>query len=108
MGRVFAHDEVEGESVFVQWHNVAVEDQLDFEEVFSTGTFQKRVPHHAVVLDGSDDEDEEEDDDNDDDGSAEDGADDDGEDDDGAGSDDEDDDDEDEEASYDVMVRSTR
>jgi hypothetical protein len=98
---------VEGKSVFVQWHNVAVEDQLDFEEVFSTGTFQKRVPHHAVVLDGSDDDYEDEDDDNDDDGSAEDGA-----DDDGAGSDDEDDedddDDEDEEASYDVMVRSTR
>jgi hypothetical protein len=84
---------VEGKSVFVQWHNVAVEDQLDFEEVFSTGTFQKRVPHHAVVLDGSDDEDEEEDD-----GSADNGE-DDGADEDGDGSDDEDDDDEDDEES---------
>jgi hypothetical protein len=46
---------VEGTSVFVQWHNVAVEDELDFEEVVSTGTFQKRVPHHARILDGSED-----------------------------------------------------
>src|ERR1700686_5355204 len=96
MGRVFAHDEVEGESVLVQWHNVAVEDQLDFEEVFSTGTFQKRVPHHAVVLDGSDDEEEE--DDGEDDGADEEGE-DDGADEDGDGSDDEDDDDEDDEES---------
>ena len=87
MGRVFAHDEVEGESVFVQWHNVAVEDQLDFEEVFSTGTFQKRVPHHAVVLDGSDDEEEEDD------------GEDDGADEDGDGSDDDDEDEDDEESS---------
>ena len=46
---------VEGSSVFVQWHNVAVEDELGVEEVVSTGTFQKKVPHHARVLDGSDD-----------------------------------------------------
>jgi hypothetical protein len=46
---------VEGASVFVQWHNVAVEDELEFEEVVSTGTFQKSVPHHARVLDGADD-----------------------------------------------------
>jgi len=46
---------VEGTSVFVQWHNVAVEDELAFEEVVSAGTFQKRVPHHARVLNGSDD-----------------------------------------------------
>jgi hypothetical protein len=46
---------VEGTSVFVQWHNVAVEDELACGELVSTGTFQKRVPHHARVLDGSDD-----------------------------------------------------
>lgn len=46
---------VEGTSVFVQWHNVAVEDEMDVEELVSTGTFQKRVPHHARVLDGSED-----------------------------------------------------
>ena len=91
---------VEGKSVFVQWHNVAVEDQLDFEEVFSIGTFQKRVPHHAVVLDGSDDEDEdEEEDDDNDDGSADNGEDDDGADEDGDGSDDDDEDEDDEESS---------
>ena len=33
----------------------AVEDELDVEEVVSTGTFQQRVPNHARVLDGSDD-----------------------------------------------------
>ena len=32
---------------------VAVEDELEVEELVSTGTFQKRVPHHARVLDGS-------------------------------------------------------
>ncbi len=42
-------------SVFVQWHNCAVEDELDVEEVVSTHTFTKQVPHHARVLDGSDD-----------------------------------------------------
>ena len=46
---------VEGTSVFVQWHNVAVEDQLEVEELVSTRTFQQRVPHHTRVLDGSDD-----------------------------------------------------
>ena len=42
-------------SVFVQWHNTAVEDELDFEEVVSTHTFEKNIPHHARVLDGSED-----------------------------------------------------
>jgi hypothetical protein len=46
---------VDGASVFVQWHNVAVEDEMDTGELVSTGTFQKRVPHHARVLDGSED-----------------------------------------------------
>jgi ABC-type branched-subunit amino acid transport system ATPase component len=46
---------VEGASVFVQWHNVAVEDEMSVAELVSTGTFQKRVPHHARVLDGSED-----------------------------------------------------
>ena len=46
---------VEGTSVFVQWHNCAVEDELDFEEVVSTYTFTKQVPHHARVLDGTED-----------------------------------------------------
>jgi hypothetical protein len=45
---------VEGTSVFVQWH-IAVEDEMSVEELVSTGTFQKRVPHHARVLDGSED-----------------------------------------------------
>ena len=47
---------VDGKSVFVHWHNVAVEDELDVEELVSTGTFQKKVPHHARVLDGSEDD----------------------------------------------------
>jgi hypothetical protein len=46
---------VEGTSVFVQWHNVAVEDEMAVEELVSTGAFQRRVPHHAHVLDGSED-----------------------------------------------------
>lgn len=46
---------VEGASVFVQWHNVAVEDEMGVEELVSTGTFQRRVPHHVRVLDGSED-----------------------------------------------------
>jgi len=33
----------------------AAKDELDCEEVVSTGTFQKSVPHHARVLDGSED-----------------------------------------------------
>jgi hypothetical protein len=32
-----------------------VEDELDFVEVISTGTFQRGIPHHARVLDGSED-----------------------------------------------------
>ena len=47
---------LEGKSVFVQWHDCAVEDELDCEEVVSTGTFQTRVPHHARVLNGSEDQ----------------------------------------------------
>src|SRR5450631_3899628 len=46
---------VEGTSVFVQWHNVAVEEELEWAEVVSTGTFNQRVPHHARLLDGSED-----------------------------------------------------
>ena len=46
---------VEGTSVLVQWHNIAVEDEMAVEELVSTGAFQKRVPHHARVLDGSED-----------------------------------------------------
>ncbi len=54
-GMVGTVTRVEGKSVFVQWHDVCCWSELDFEEVISTGTFQKRVPHHARVLDGSDD-----------------------------------------------------
>ena len=54
-GMVGTVTRVEGTAVFVQWHNVAVEDELDVEELVSTGTFQQRVPHHARMLDGSDD-----------------------------------------------------
>ena len=61
-GMVETVTRVEGKSVFVQWHNIAVEDQLDVEELVSTGTFQKRVPHHAVVVDGSAGDDEDDDD----------------------------------------------
>ncbi len=46
---------VEGTSVFVQWHNVAVEDEMAFDELATTHTFTKPVPHHARVLDGSED-----------------------------------------------------
>jgi len=46
---------IEGASVFVQWHNVAVEDEMGVEELVATGAFQKRVPHHARMLDGSED-----------------------------------------------------
>lgn len=52
-GMVGTVTRVDGTSVFVQWHNSAVEDELDVEEVVSTGTFQKRVPHDARLLDGS-------------------------------------------------------
>jgi hypothetical protein len=46
---------VSEQSVFVRWHESAVEDELDCEEVVSTGAFQKRVPHHARALEGSED-----------------------------------------------------
>jgi hypothetical protein len=32
------------ESVFVQWHHCAVEDELNFDEVVSTGTFADKIP----------------------------------------------------------------
>jgi hypothetical protein len=35
------------ESVFVQWHDCAVEDEMNFDEIVSTGTFNVIVP--AVV-----------------------------------------------------------
>ncbi len=54
-GMVGTMTRVAGTSVFVQWHNVAVDDELAFDELVSTGTFQKKVPHHVRVLDGSED-----------------------------------------------------
>jgi hypothetical protein len=56
-GMVGTVTRVEGTSVFVQWHNVAVEDELDSDELVSTGTFNTKVPHHARVLGGSEDRD---------------------------------------------------
>lgn len=35
------------ESVFVQWHDCAVEDEMNFDELVSTGAFDVNVP--AVV-----------------------------------------------------------
>jgi len=32
------------ESVFVQWHHCAVEDELNLDEVVSTGTFAEKIP----------------------------------------------------------------
>lgn len=32
---------------------VAVEDEMGVEELVSTGTFSKKVPHHSRALDGS-------------------------------------------------------
>jgi hypothetical protein len=32
------------ESVFVQWHDCAVEDEMNFDELVSTGTFNDIVP----------------------------------------------------------------
>ena len=55
-GQVGTVVRVEGTSVFVQWHGVALEDQMEFEELVSTGTFQKRMPNLARVLEGSDTE----------------------------------------------------
>jgi hypothetical protein len=46
---------VEGLSIFVQWHNTAVEEELSVDELVSTHTFSTPVPHHARVLDGSED-----------------------------------------------------
>jgi hypothetical protein len=54
-GMVGTVTRVEGRSVFVQWHNVAVEDEADYDELVSTGRFNKRVPHHARMIDSSED-----------------------------------------------------
>src|ERR1039458_4085546 len=35
---------VTNESVFVQWHDCAVEDEMNFDELFSTGTFANKIP----------------------------------------------------------------
>jgi hypothetical protein len=35
---------VTAESVFVQWHDCAVEDEMNFDELVSTGTFKDMVP----------------------------------------------------------------
>jgi hypothetical protein len=35
---------VTAESVFVQWHDCAVEDEMNFDELVSTGTFNDIVP----------------------------------------------------------------
>ena len=35
---------VTAESVFVQWHDCAVEDEMTFDELVSTGTFADKVP----------------------------------------------------------------
>ena len=32
------------ESVFVQWHNYAVEDEMSFDELISTRTFADKLP----------------------------------------------------------------
>ena len=32
------------ESVFVQWHDCAVEDEMKFDEIVSTGKFADKVP----------------------------------------------------------------
>jgi hypothetical protein len=32
------------DSVFVQWHDCAVEDELKFDEVVSNGTFADKIP----------------------------------------------------------------
>jgi hypothetical protein len=54
-GMVGTVTRVEEASVFAQWHDVAVEDEMDFEELVSTSTFSEKAPHHARVLDGSED-----------------------------------------------------
>jgi hypothetical protein len=41
---------VMNESVFVQWHDYAVEDEMKFDELVSTGTFNEIVPVVAAEL----------------------------------------------------------
>jgi hypothetical protein len=38
------------ESVFVQWHDCAVEDEMNSDELVSTGTFNDIVPVVAAEL----------------------------------------------------------
>lgn len=38
------------ESVFVQWHDCAVEDEMKFDELISTGTFADNVPTEVAEL----------------------------------------------------------
>lgn len=38
------------DSVFVQWQNCAVEDDLKFDEVISTGAFAEKVPNVVAEL----------------------------------------------------------
>ena len=37
-------------SVFVQWHDCAVEDEMDYSELVSTGAFNDAVPVVFAVL----------------------------------------------------------
>jgi len=37
-------------SLFVQWHDCAVEDEMDFDELVSTGAFNDIVPVVFAVL----------------------------------------------------------
>ena len=38
------------ESVFVQWHDCAVEDEMTFDELVSTGTFADKIPTVVAEL----------------------------------------------------------
>jgi hypothetical protein len=38
------------DSVFVQWHDCVVEDELNFDELVSTGTFADKFPVVVAVL----------------------------------------------------------
>jgi hypothetical protein len=44
---------VEG-TVLGQWHNFALEGEIEFVEVVSTGTFHQCVLHHVPILDRAD------------------------------------------------------
>ena len=47
---------VTNESVFVQWHDCAVEDEMNFDELVSTGTFDDIVPVVVAELPSPEDE----------------------------------------------------